>query len=113
MKREAIDLLVSETSDVQCMHPALELLTVSDTVLLRGKIGFDMGAGSQRISDAYQIMMRFPEDYPGVTACHLRDRGRYPTILRTSVPRRQLLSGCACRSPQPFSGAQEPVAVYQ
>ena len=46
------------------MHPALELLTVSDTVLLRGKIGFDMGAGSQRISDAYQIMMRFPEDYP-------------------------------------------------
>ena len=86
MKREAIDLLVSETSDVQCMHPALELLTVSDTVLLRGKIGFDMGAGSKRISDAYQIMMRFPEDYPESPPVTYETGGAIPPSFEHRFP---------------------------
>lgn len=64
MKRETIDLLASETVDVQQVHPALELLAWSDTAVVRGMVSFDMGSGSRRIKDAYRLMMRFPEDYP-------------------------------------------------
>ena len=64
MKRETLDLLVSETLDVQTVHPALELVALSDSVMLRGTIGFDMGSGSSRIKDAYQLRMQFPDDYP-------------------------------------------------
>ena len=64
MKQEILHLLMSETLDVQQVHPALELLAFSDSVILRGTVSFDMGSGSGRITDAYQLVMRFPDDYP-------------------------------------------------
>ena len=64
MKPETMRLLVSETLDVQRVHPALELLAWSDVTLLRGTVSFDTGSGSERIQDAYQLLMRFPVDYP-------------------------------------------------
>lgn len=64
MKRETLDLLVSEMLDVQTVHPTLELIALSDSVVLSGTISFDVGSGSRRIKDAYQLRMRFPDDYP-------------------------------------------------
>ena len=55
---------MSETLDVQRVHPGLELLALSDAVVLRGTVSFDMGSGSRRIKDGYRLTMRFPEDYP-------------------------------------------------
>ena len=64
MTQEILHMLVSETLCVQQVHPALELLALSDSVILRGTVSFDMGSGSRRIKDAYQLVMRFPDDYP-------------------------------------------------
>lgn len=64
MKHETVRLLVSETLDVQQVHPALELLAVSDSVILQGTVSFDMGSGARRIEDSYQVAIRFPDDYP-------------------------------------------------
>ena len=64
MKQETLDLLVSQTLDVQEVHPALELLALSDAAILRGTVSFDMGSGAGRIKDAYELVMRFPDDYP-------------------------------------------------
>ena len=46
------------------VHPALELLALSGSVILRGTVSFDMGTGARRITDAYQLVLRFPDDYP-------------------------------------------------
>ena len=64
MKNETVRLLVSETLDVQQVHPALELVAVSDSVILQGTVSFDMGSGARRLEDAYEVVMRFPDDYP-------------------------------------------------
>ena len=64
MKRETLEVLVSDTLDVQTVHPALELIAFSGSVALCGTVSFDMGSGSRRITDAYQLRLEFPDDYP-------------------------------------------------
>ena len=78
---ETVDLLIAETTDVQRVHPEVELLNVSDTVLLRGAIGFDMGVEPERITDTYQIMMHFPADYPNSPPVTYETGGAIPSTF--------------------------------
>ena len=59
---------------------------LSDAVLLRGTVSFDMGSGSKRIKDAYQLVMRFPEDYPASPPVPYETGGAIPrTFEHVSV----------------------------
>ena len=81
MTQESLLLLVSETRDVQNVHPALELLALSGSTFLRGTVSFDMGSGSRRIEDAYKLTLRFPNDYPASPPVVYETGGAIPSTF--------------------------------
>ena len=113
MKHETVRLLVSETLEVQRVYPALELLTVSESVVLQGAVSFDMGSGARRLEDVYQVAMRFPDDYPESPPVPYETGGAIPRDFDHVFGDGSCCLGAPAEVRRRFPETQKPTAIHQ
>ena len=72
-------LVIDQVTEAQAQHPTLELFRdPSDTLQIRGRVGFSMEYESHTIEDHYLLDLQIPDDYPASPPFVYETEGKIP-----------------------------------